>query len=225
MPRDLIDDAFVQFLRTAIGGWLSDDNVVVFEQAIKAMPEGGAVVEIGSFLGRSTTILSYALRKYARKNRFFNCDAWHYPQGFYWESAPQEILLSAELYEPWVRESYERNIRAFTLDPPHSLRLFSDQFFDLWDKNATATDLFGREIQLGGAISFAYIDGDHGYEATHKDFFNADRFLLPGGIVLLDDSSRASPYKGVHRVLDEIRATNRYDTFADRYNRAFIKRA
>ena len=93
----------------------------------------------------------------------------------------------------------------------------------MWNENATATDVFGREVQLGGKISFAYIDGDHGYQATHNDFFNADRFLLPGGIVLFDDSSRASPYQGVHRVLDEVQKTGRYQLFADRYNRAFIK--
>ena len=107
MLRDLVDDPFVQFLKAGIGGWLSDDNVIVFEQAIKVMPQSGGVVEIGSFLGRSTTILSYALRKYARQNPFFNCDAWHYPDGLFRDFVcqPDHILLAGENYQAWVRES------------------------------------------------------------------------------------------------------------------------
>lgn len=225
ISRDLLDDSFVKSLRTALGGWLCDDNVVVFEQAIRTMPAGGAVVEIGSYLGLSTSILAHALQKYAPETPLFNCDIWQYAQETATSAELYNRLHTVENYQEWVRESFQRNMRTFTKKLPHSFCAFSDDFFDSWNQNAVLTDIFGHSKQLGGAISFAYIDGDHGYDAAHKDFFNIDRHLLIGGIVLLDDSSFIRQYLGVHRVLDEIHATKRYELIADRHNRAFVKRS
>ena len=39
-------------------------------------------------------------------------------------------------------------------------------------------------------IAFAYIDGDHSYEQTKKDFENVDAKLLKNGFVLIDDSAK-----------------------------------
>ncbi|WP_366512821.1 class I SAM-dependent methyltransferase [Kordia sp.] len=38
-------------------------------------------------------------------------------------------------------------------------------------------------------MSFAYIDGDHSYEQTKKDFENVDSKLKVNGFILLDDSA------------------------------------
>ena len=50
------------------------------------------------------------------------------------------------------------------------------------------SDVFGRSFQLGGPISFCYIDGNHTDDLAKRDFENCDRYLEKGGFVLFDDS-------------------------------------
>ena len=58
----------------------------------------------------------------------------------------------------------------------------------LWGTSATVIDVFDRSIKLGGPLAFAFIDGDHSYEGSMKDFVNIDRHLSFGGYILFDDS-------------------------------------
>jgi hypothetical protein len=72
---------------------------------------------------------------------------------------------------------------------PHHIAVSSDKFFELWTQKEEVVDFFGHVTTLGGPISFAYIDGDHTYEQSWRDFQNVDRFLLPGGFIVFDDSA------------------------------------
>ena len=74
-------------------------------------------------------------------------------------------------------------------------------------------DVLGREIHLGGPISFAYIDGNHSYDYAKRDFENVDAFLETGGFILFDDSSDGSGW-GVCKVIDTIKHNNRYEIVA-----------
>ena len=56
-------------------------------------------------------------------------------------------------------------------------------------------DFFGRDVTFGGSISFAYIDGNHTYEQSKKDFENVHRFLEPGGFIVFDDSGDDSSWE------------------------------
>ena len=99
-------------------------------------------------------------------------------------------------YEDFVRQNYIRNIQMFSRDDlPYTVELWSDEFFAAWDKNHQTQDILGREIVLGGAISFAYIDGNHSYEYSQRDFLNCHRHLLPGGFILFDDSRDFGPHE------------------------------
>ena len=48
---------------------------------------------------------------------------------------------------------------------------------------------------FGGSISFGYIDGNHTYEQSKKDFENVHRFLEPGGFIVFDDSGDDSSWE------------------------------
>ena len=72
---------------------------------------------------------------------------------------------------------------------PHHIELKSDRFFAAWGANETLTDFFGRQVNLGGPIAFAYIDGSHTYEQSMRDFQNASRHLIGGGFIVFDDSA------------------------------------
>ena len=113
-------------------------------------------------------------------------------------------------YRRFVRESYLRNVRMFSgRDLPHTIELLSDDFFAAWDARELRTDVFDRPSTLGGPIGFCYIDGDHSYVQAKRDFENADRHLLPGGLILFDDSSDGTKFE-VGRLIDEVKRREDY---------------
>ena len=68
-------------------------------------------------------------------------------------------------YKTFVKESFLRNIALFSRDDrPYTIEVFSDEFFQAWAAAEPRRDVLGREVALGGPISFCYIDGNHSYE-------------------------------------------------------------
>lgn len=78
-------------------------------------------------------------------------------------------------------------------------------------------DVCGREIQLGGKISFAYIDGNYTYEYAKRDFENADKYLENGGFILFDDSGDNSGWE-VCKVIEEIKQAGKYQVIINNPN-------
>ncbi len=108
-------------------------------------------------------------------------------------------------------------------DLPYTLEMFSEELFEAWRQSQTVTDVFGRAVQLGGPISFCYIDGNHSYECARRDFENSDAFLEAGGFILFDDSADGSGW-GVRRVIDEVKSSGNYDRVIENPNYLFRKR-
>ena len=82
------------------------------------------------------------------------------------------------------------------------MKLYSNEFLERWSAQDEVEDVFGRKVKLGGEIAFAFIDGDHSYEAALEDFKNCDRYLVQGGFILFDDSGDATNW-GCARVARE----------------------
>ena len=76
--RNVRSDEYIQWLCWILGGWLTPDhgNLRAFDYAVRHMPTGGAIIEIGSFLGLSTNMITYLIIKYHRDNPIFTCDPW-----------------------------------------------------------------------------------------------------------------------------------------------------
>jgi hypothetical protein len=201
--RELAADVYVDWLVRMIGGWLEPGhgNLVSFLYAAKHLPATGAAIEVGSFLGASTNVLTYLLQRHAGGRPLFNCDPWCFegteePIGGVFDAARPE-------WRAYARDGYLRNTRLFSASHlPHTFELGSDEFFALWKQRAQADDLFGRRVALGGPIAFAYVDGNHTYEQARKDVDNVCADLVPGGLVLLDDSADDSPFECRHVVRD-----------------------
>lgn len=206
----IASDEYVNWLCAVVGGWLfpGDGNLAAFDHAVRHMPVGGAVIEVGSFLGLSTNIIAYLLIKYSRPNVFFTAEPWIFegtekPFGGYFDA-------STETYRRYVKEVFKKNVALFSPSHvPFTVETTSNRFFDAWDVGAEIQDVFERTTRLGGGISFAYIDGAHTHEAVRADFFNVDRHLLPGGYILLDDTSDLSQFECRRIVADIDR--NSYD--------------
>jgi hypothetical protein len=104
------------------------------------------------------------------------------------------------------------------------VELSSDEFFDAWRKCDRVLDVLGRTVQLGGLISFCYIDGNHLCEHVNRDFRNCQEFLEAGGFVLFDDFADYSRFDGLRQVAREVQASGNYDLVAKNPNSLFRKR-
>ncbi|MDR1275617.1 MAG: class I SAM-dependent methyltransferase [Candidatus Accumulibacter sp.] len=205
---------FIDWLKFANPGMLENGNLYCIEYAIEHLPSSRPLIEIGSFCGLSTNLISFYLQKNGKTNPLITSDKWI----FEGSENPQKLLEGSTIthgeYRTFVKESYIRNISFFSRDClPYTVEKLSDDFFAAWKAGMLETDVLGRQIQLGGLISFAYIDGNHSYENAKRDFENVDSILETGGFILFDDSADSSEWE-VRRVISELKRGSRYEVVA-----------
>ena len=170
--------------------------------AVENLPTKDPIVEIGSFCGLSTNVISYFVRNFKKENDIFCSDKWVFQgaeNGGYLGSSN----ISHSKYRIYVKETFARNINFFSDKKPYPIELFSDDFFKKWLNKSKVVDIFKRNIQLGGNISFCYIDGNHTYEFAKRDFENVNKHLVSGGFILFDDSVDSDPF-GLTKLMKEI---------------------
>jgi hypothetical protein len=184
IPNFTKDEA-MEWLSYINPGMLMKSNLDLFAYCIDRLPNGaGAVVEIGSWAGLSLNHLILLLKRTRHGNPVFSVDEWIFENANFGHD-----------YRRLVIETFRSNVRLFNGDRlPHHIELSSDNFFSSWDANEVRTDFFGRIAKLGGPIVFAYIDGDHTYEQSMRDFRNIDRHLVSGGFIVFDDSADNSDW-------------------------------
>lgn len=221
-PIDITDD-YVQWLCFANAGMLSRGNLYCFDYAIRNLPSGAPIVEIGSFCGLSANLLTYYKQKHRRLNRLITCDAWQFDGANERPTLGDSSITPAE-YRTFVKGTFLRNVRMFSRDDlPYTIEMLSNEFFDVWRRSADVIDVFGRSLRLAGPVSFCYIDGDHSYEQARQDFENCHEFLEPGGFILFDDSADGSDWE-VCKVVEEVAASGLYDLVIKNPNYLFQKR-
>lgn len=219
----VLDDEFVRWLSYANAGMLHPGNVWSMDHALRAIAEGAAVVEIGSFAGLSTNAICHLLRKHGRANPFFTCDNWDVTAHRETRRIDGSRLTFPE-YARYVKESFIRNVEFFSPENrPHTVECGSAEFFERWERREAVRDVFGREVRLGGPIGFAYVDGIHSVEAVRAEFEAIDRVLVPGGFILFDDSADSSPF-GLNRLMREIAGAGHHELLGQTPNYFFRKR-
>lgn len=215
-------DDYMNWLGFANAGMLHPGNIYAMKYVAERLPAGGAVIEIGSFCGLSANTFCYLLTQANQTNPMFCADKWQFenadPHGKLGNSD-----VSHQQYRQFVKDSFARNITLFSKQKPFPIEVFSDEFFSLWHQGAAAEDIFGRNVTLGGPISYAYIDGNHTYDFTRRDFENVDCCLLPGGFILFDDTSDSDPY-GLTRLMKEISQRPDYELVMKNPNYLFRKK-
>lgn len=187
-------DDFTKWLRFANPGMLHAGNVDLFAYCIERLPTADPIIEIGSFCGLSVNHIIHLLRKLGRANRVFGADSWCFADAVRGQNIDGSHV-AFDAYREHVVTTYRRNVELFSVDQlPYHIQRTSDAFFARWRSGSTDTDFFGRDVELGGPISFAYIDGDHSYEQAKRDFENVSAWLVPGGFVIFDDSEDGGPF-------------------------------
>jgi len=215
---------YLNWLTFANAGMLTRGNVWCMDYAIRNLRSESSILEIGSFCGLSTNIITYLKERYKMTNPLITCDKWIFEGGERVGMLGDSKSVTHADYKQFVKESFLRNVQMFSRnDLPFTIELFSDEFFSSWATFQKHQDVFGREIELGGAISFCYIDGNHSYEFARRDFENCDKFLEKGGYILFDDSADGSEWE-VCKVVKEVIKTGRYTLIAKNPNYFFQKK-
>ena len=209
-PR-IAPDEYVRWLMYANAGMTHVGTPYCLDHVLGNLPSDNPMIEIGPFCGLSTNLITYYARKHGRANHLLSADTWSYRSPDKGGTLGETDVTFRDYCE-FVKDSFMRNVKTLGVGGlPFALQQSSDAFFELWRAGAEVTDIFDRQLGLGGPISFAYIDGDHGYEPVARDFANSDAFLEPGGFVFLDDSGDLSRFDGVRKVAREIESSGRYE--------------
>lgn len=170
-----------------IEGWLSDEEadllIGALSQAVSTLADAPAVVEVGSYCGRSTVVLGCVLHALqTKKTKLYAIDPHDGKVGALDQGIKQ---LAPTLVK------FQRNIAAAGLT--RVVEGIQGNSFDVpWDK----------------PISFLFIDGLHDYVNVSRDFHHFEPWLLPNGYVAFHDY--AHYYPGVMKFVDELLASQLY---------------
>ena len=150
-----------------IEGWLSVDQARLLFDHVRRLPAGATVVEIGSYLGRSTIVLARAA---PRGVELVTIDP-HAGN----DRGPRQIRGSAAEGQR-EHDAFMANLRrAGVAETVRHLRLPSQSALD----------------EVRESIDLLYIDGAHRYRPARDDIVRWGARLAPGGTLMLHDSFSA----------------------------------
>jgi predicted O-methyltransferase YrrM len=176
------------------GGWADEARTVPWAEdtllQLAAVGGGaGAVVEIGSYLGRSTAFLA-AGSKGAGREKVVAVD--HF-RGSPEHQAGQAFASPTLAREGTTFHGFQDNLRRLDL---------GDYVTPIVASSAEAAG------QWHGPIRLLFIDGDHSYEESRRDFELWSPFVVPHGVVCFHDIRN---WPGVTRFYEELlRGTTAY---------------
>lgn len=169
-----------------IKGWLEPiEAYTLYSLSLENNDKVGRILEIGSFLGKSTFWLAKGV-----KDR--NGDQIICVDTFKGSIEHQDTLKGASTFE-----TFKNNlIQAKVFDTVIPIMMSSEEAFK------------SVEIRLG----LLFIDGSHEYDDARNDLLNWEQYLVKGGIVILHDS--CGQWAGPTRVAEEL-ILGREDVYAD----------
>ena len=218
-----ISDFNTNLMSISIPGFLHPGNLYCFDYAINNLPSDSPVVEIGSFSGLSTNIISYYLRLHNRANKVICADPWNIPLESGVSRCDNPLVISEKQLRNFIKSNFIKSINEFSKNNlPYLVESYSNDFFESWKKGQTVKDVLKRKVELTGKISFCYIDGDHSYKQTKEDFKNVNKLLEVGGFILFDDSAPYETHECA-RFMKDILKNKRYKLVVKNPNYLFQK--
>jgi len=196
-----------------IPGWTPIDQLyTLFNLVYFGSGAPGNILEIGSWCGRSTSVLGMAARLSGNTrvtciDLFPEKDDWKQnPDGSYSFSLElgentyggyQEQTVWKQPFETHHAKIYERYNGIFDAFRETILRTGVEDLVDAYRGDSDILQSFPKD-----SFRLAFVDGDHSYEAVCKDILNVDRVLVRGGWICFDDAH--SHYEGVNRAISDL---------------------
>jgi methyltransferase family protein len=173
-----------------IEGWLTPSEadllISTTHRALTDCPHVGALVEVGSYCGRATSVIGSVVRAVR-------------PTARLWAIDPHDGFVGAhdqglERVAPTL-ERLRGNVERLLLSP----------FVELVQGRA-------QDVPWSEPLSFLMIDGLHDYPNVLKDFSHFEPHLCDGALVAFHDYAEYFP--GVPAFVDELCASGRYQAVA-----------
>ncbi len=157
-----------------VDGWLTESEIKYLYSLACRGPGQGALVEIGSWKGKSTILLATGSRASGRE-KIYAID--HHKGG------PDQDQLGYEGVN--TEAEFRQNIKAAGIeDHVIPMVMKSDEAVRGWEK----------------PIRLLWIDGDHHYEAVKNDFLLWEPYVVTGGVIAFHDTYA---WEGPRRVVEE----------------------
>ncbi|MEO6595216.1 MAG: class I SAM-dependent methyltransferase [Planctomycetota bacterium] len=169
----------------SIDGWLTVDEAISLFELARSLPhEHPLAVEIGCWQGKSSVCIARGL---ARKNAPRLCCIDPFDASGDQQSTADYSSRANGLPGP-LRSIFEHNLRAAGVREIVDVQQgMSHQHVTTWK----------------GTIDLLFLDGDHSFEAVHRDFTDWAPKIRPGGFLAMHDVVHAV-HDGPRRVVDEI---------------------
>jgi predicted O-methyltransferase YrrM len=159
----------------SIDGFLLDEEAVqIFDLAHALRDRNVVVVEIGSWLGKSSVVIGSALR--FKKAATLNCIDPFDASGD--ARSTRRYHLDASRLPASILDTFKLNVRRAGISKVvRVLQGLSHQVVKGWN----------------GPIDMLFIDGNHELESVRQDFLQWSPFVKPGGIVAFHDTYFSPP--------------------------------
>ena len=159
----------------------------------------GDVVEIGSKSGKTTIFLSKIMETLFPENRLFSIDPYTL------EGAKKSLLL----------EDYNHIYEIYTSFISNTKNLNNHKHYKMTSSEA--------ERFIPDKILFAYIDGEHTYQAVKNDFRMLSGRIVDGGIVAIDDYQNDT-WPGVGKAYQEIISNRKMKLIDKNIKTAYLRK-
>lgn len=171
----------------AIEGWLDDDEADVLiaatARALAELPSPHAIVEVGSYCGRSTTVLGAVAQAHDSRARVYAID-------------PHDGVVGA------LDQGLQKGIPTFAR--------FQKNIADAGLQDVVVTvQQRSFDVAWSEPIALLFIDGLHDYANVARDFLHFEPHVAPGGYIAFHDY--ADYYPGVKAFVNELLATPAYE--------------
>jgi len=171
MTNDIVR---VRQLTSEIDGWLSDSEGELLYNLAKEVPSGQAIVELGSWKGKSTVWLAKGTEA-GQRNKVHSVDP---------HSGSKAHVSEGETntYPAFINNLTKAGVQ--------------DIVVPLVKTSAEALKHWGEGIGL------LWIDATHEYEDVKRDFLSWEPYLLPGARVAFHDCDQAGPAQVVKEYIN-----------------------
>lgn len=163
-----------------VEGWLSEEEadllITTTRSALSELPQPHAIVEIGSYCGRSTVVLGSVVKALSTGGKVFAID----PHDGHLGALDQGVLKVMSSLE-----KFRRNMESAGLQ-------------------AVVETIRSRAVDVPWTrpVSLLFIDGLHDYCNVARDFYHLAPWVVSGGYIAFHDY--ADYYPGVKTFVDEI---------------------
>ncbi|MCK5504177.1 MAG: class I SAM-dependent methyltransferase [Thermodesulfovibrionia bacterium] len=202
-----------------VPGWSPTDQLYTLFNLVYLNPDlQGNIVEIGSWCGRSTSVLGLAARLIGNTN-IICIDL--FPEKSDWQqnedgSYSFEVTIGDQKYTAFNsqtvwKEPFERDIAPLYNKHNGIYDIFMEtvnknNLSDIVTPHKGTSDMINKIIPEDFKCKLAFLDGDHSYEAVCQDIKNVEPFLVEGGWICFDDAF--SSYEGVNQAITDLIINN-----------------